>query len=88
MKTYSTRDVADMFSKQSDWWLKQGVRDGKYPHLRIGRVVRFTDAHVEEIAALLEVRSSEPKPVDPATDVAVFGATKRSQSRHRTRKTA
>jgi hypothetical protein len=86
LKTYSTREVADMFSKQSDWWLAQGCREGKFPHLRVGRQMRFTDAHIEEITALLEQRPTTAKPVEAAPDVSAFGATKRSQARHRTRK--
>jgi hypothetical protein len=87
-KTYSPREVCDAFGKASTWWLAQGCREGKYPHLRVGGQIRFTDAHIEEITSILEHRPTTAKPVEPAPDVSVFGTTQRSQARHRTRKTA
>lgn len=89
MNTYSTRDIADMFNKDSAWWLEEGVRQGKFPCLRIGRQVRFTDKHVEEIAEILEIRPSAPaSAVTAVPELAITGVTQRSQARHRTRKTA
>lgn len=77
-----------MFSKTSKWWLLEGVRNGKYPHLRIGRQIRFTEQHITEIAELLEIRPAAPAPVEAAPEVSVFNVTPRSAARHRTRKSA
>jgi hypothetical protein len=61
-KTYTTREVADVFGKSSIWWLAKGCREGRYPHLRVGGEVRFTDAHITEITSILE----QPATANPA----------------------
>jgi hypothetical protein len=55
-----------MFAKASDWWLCQGCREGKYPHLRVGRQIRFTNAHIAQITALLEHQPTAAKPMEAA----------------------
>lgn len=83
MNTYSVQEVADMFGGGPGWWLRNGVKQRRFPCLKIGRQVRFTDAHVTAIAAAIEQAPSEQTP-GPA-DVSVFGATSRSAKRHRNR---
>jgi hypothetical protein len=83
MKTYSVEEVAAMFGGGPGWWLRNGVREGRFPHLKIGRSTRFTDDHVKAITAELE---HKPRPQEkPSADVAVFGATARSAKLHRNR---
>jgi hypothetical protein len=93
---YTARQVADMFGTDGTFWLDQGVRDGRYPHLRLGgkRLVRFTDAHIAEIARLTEQQATAatttattgeattPKP-EPGQ---VFALSQRSATRRRNRR--
>lgn len=88
MKTYSPREVADLFGTTSDNWLREGARTGKYPHIRPGRCVRFTDEHVAAITELIEHQPQVKANIQPVPDLAIAGVTSRSQARHRTRKTA
>jgi hypothetical protein len=75
LRTYTVDQVAAMFSTDSSWWLSQGVREGKYPHLRVRRgSVRFTDEHVEQIRASFEV----PATVGAAAGGEVAAAGKRA----------
>ena len=37
-------------------WLKQQARDGIIPHLKLGGVYHFTDAHLMEIISIFDVR--------------------------------
>ncbi|WP_326565121.1 hypothetical protein VSH64_25085 [Amycolatopsis rhabdoformis] len=83
--TYSIAEVVAMFGSESDWWLREGVRQRRYPHLKVGRSARFTDEHVAEIRRQLEVPVVEQKPA-PDVDVSVLGATARSTTRHRNRR--
>lgn len=55
--TYSTADVATVIGK-SETWLAEQARRKRVPHLRIGRQVRFTEAHVTEIISAAEVRNA------------------------------
>lgn len=87
MKTYSPEEVAAEFGRTSAWWLREGVRRGKYPHLRAGKAIRFTEEHLNQIALILERPAIIPaQPLAAPADVSVFGATSRSQALHRTRK--
>lgn len=55
------RDVAATFG--ISWQqVQQRCKAGQWPHLRVGRKYRFTTEHVEQIAALVEVKPSTPAP--------------------------
>jgi hypothetical protein len=84
VKTYSIAEVVDMFGGGSDWWLRHGMQTGRFGFLQVGRERRFTDTHVEAIAAELEQRAT-PKQTSPGADVSSLGATQRSATRHRNR---
>lgn len=84
MKTYSVEEVAAMFGGGPGFWIRNGVKQGRFPSLKIGRSTRFTDEHVKAIAAELE-RKPQPQEKPAPADVAVFGATARSQKLHRNR---
>jgi len=59
------RDLADRYGK-SLWFVQSQCRTKAWPHLRVGKAIRFTEAHVEAIDALLEVPvSTEPAPTTP-----------------------
>lgn len=83
MNTYSVEEVAAMFGGGPGFWLRNGVKQKRFPCLKVGRSTRFTDDHVAAIAKALE-HTADAEPA-PAADVAVFGATKRSQKLHRNR---
>ena len=83
MKTHSIQEVAEMFGGGSDWWLREGMRTGRFPYLDT-RPRRFTDQHVAAITAAMEV-AAKPQQQNPPADVSVFGATSRSVKRHRNR---
>jgi hypothetical protein len=72
--THSLADVATTLGK-SRWWLAGQVREGKVPHLRVGRTVRFTDAHVAKILAEFEQT--------PAAHQVLAGLTRRSAAHRR-----
>ena len=83
MNTYSVEEVAAMFGGGPGWWLRNGVKQGRFPCLKIGRQIRFTDEHLKTISTSLE---QHPNPrQNPPADVSVFGATSRSVKRHRNR---
>ncbi len=75
-QTYSLDDVAAVLGK-SRYWLASQVRAGKLPHLRTGRTVRFTEAHVQQILAAVEQRPIQSQPT-------ARGLTPRSAARRRT----
>ena len=53
MSTHLTdRDLADRYGK-SLWFVQSQCRAKTWPHLRVGKAIRFTEAHVEAIDALL-----------------------------------
>ncbi|RSN65456.1 hypothetical protein DMH01_03505 [Amycolatopsis sp. WAC 04182] len=83
MKTYSIPEVAEMFGGESDWWLREGMRKGRFPFLQVGRERRFSEKHVDAIAEAIETRNVASDP--EGADVSVFGATSRSAKRHRNR---
>lgn len=84
MKTYSIPEVVEMFGGGSDWWLRDGMRVGRFPYLKVGRERRFTEPHVAAIASKVETRAI-PKQASGPADVSVFGATSRSAKHHRNR---
>lgn len=51
---YTPSDVAARYGV-SRHFVEKRVREKKWPHLRVGKFVRFTDAHLEQIDALYEV---------------------------------
>lgn len=52
-RTLTTQDIADRYGI-SEYQVKDRCRRGEWPHLRVGRLVRFTEAHVEQIDRILE----------------------------------
>lgn len=84
VKTYSPEEVAAMFQPDgSSWWLREGIRQGRFPHLKVGRHIRLTDEHIAEIAAAIERRGT-PKQKPRAVDVSVFQPSRRSKAHRRT----
>ncbi len=47
-------DLAQRLDVPREWVMRR-VRTGEFPHLRLGRYVRFTDEHVRQIEAAHEV---------------------------------
>lgn len=59
------RDLADRYGK-SLYFVQQRSREQAWPHLRVGKSIRFTQAHVDAIDALLEVPvTTAPAPTIP-----------------------
>lgn len=83
MNTNSIAEVVAMFGGGSEWWLREGMRNGRFAFLQVGKERRFTEAHVAEIAKALETRVTPAK--SSGADVSVLGASARSVSRHRNR---
>jgi len=83
MNTHSVEEVAAMFGGGPGFWLRNGVKRGRWSCLKVGRSMRFTDEHVAAIAKALE-HTVDVKPAE-AADVSVFGATNRSAKLHRNR---
>lgn len=84
MRTYSIREVVEMFGGGPGRWLREGMRTGRFPYLQIGRERRFTETHVAAIASEVETQAI-PKQASAPADVSVFGATSRSAKHHRNR---
>ena len=55
--THSAADVAARYGHSKDYVLRL-AREGRWPHLRVGRSVRFTDAHLAQIDVMHEVKAS------------------------------
>ena len=55
MTLTTTHQLADQLGKGPAFVAAQ-CKTGQWPHLRVGKSIRFTDAHVERIMALLEVQ--------------------------------
>lgn len=72
-KTYSAAEVAERYGHTKDYILRL-AREGRWPHLRVGRSVRFTDAHLAQIDVMHEVKAQ--------------GATAAASWGRKTRKTA
>lgn len=45
---------------KSQSFVQRRVRDRQWPHLRVGKSIRFTEEHVSQIRALLEVAPLKP----------------------------
>ena len=54
--THSVADVATRYNHSRDYVLRK-ARDGQWPHLRVGRSVVFTDAHLIQIDQMHEVKA-------------------------------
>lgn len=55
--TFTADDLADRYGHSREYVLR-AAREGKWPHLRVGRQVRFTEAHVAAIDAMHEVKAT------------------------------
>lgn len=55
--TYSDEMVAERYGKSKDY-VQRAAREGRWPHLKVGRSVRFTDAHLAQIDAMHEVKAA------------------------------
>lgn len=55
--THTVIDVATRYGHSRDYVLRK-ARDGQWPHLRVGRSVVFTDAHLIQIDQMHEVKAS------------------------------
>lgn len=54
------RDVAKKFG--ISWQqVQQRCKAGQWPHLRVGRLYRFTTKHVEQIERLHEITPAQPE---------------------------
>ena len=52
------RDLGEIVGKSAEY-VRSQCATRKWPHLRVGKSYRFTTAHVEHIATLLEVAPTE-----------------------------
>lgn len=60
------RDVASRYGK-SLYFVQEQCRLKAWPHLKVGKSIRFRQAHVDFIDALLEVpAATDPAPATPA----------------------
>lgn len=55
---HAPADLAKVLGKSTKWVER---RQAQWPHLKVGRSVKFTDEHVAEVIKLLEQRP-EPAP--------------------------
>jgi len=46
--TYTVKELAGML-KVAESWVYERTRKGLIPHLRVGKYIRFTEGHVQEI---------------------------------------
>ena len=58
-------EVAERYGK-SRWFVQERCRRGDWPHLRVGKSVRFTAEHVAAIDRQLEVGNAAPADPTPA----------------------
>ncbi|QYN17441.1 hypothetical protein [Amycolatopsis sp. DSM 110486] len=85
LTAYTPKEVAGMFGMASDRWLRDGVRAGKYPCLRMAKnAIRFTAEHVQEIRKMHEEMQRQ-KPALKHDPYDLFGAVK-SKTGNRTKK--
>lgn len=63
--THSPDEVADRYGVSNDYVMRQVRRHG-WPHLKVGRSVMFTDAHVAALDAMYDVPVGPPVAVDLA----------------------
>lgn len=81
---YSPADLAAMFSDEdtpvSERRVRDWIRQHGWPHIEVGRTIRFTDQHLEQILAKHTVT---PKVKQVEAPVFIDGQTKRSAGRNR-----
>ena len=58
MSLLTPRELADMLGKGEPFVAEQARRKA-WPHVRVGRSIRFTPEHVEQIIAACTVQPSE-----------------------------
>ena len=63
VQTYTVAEAAQMLGV-GEWWLAQAARQGKVPHLHLGRKRLFTQQHLDEIMRNAE-RTPAPAPAVP-----------------------
>ena len=64
------RDVANRFHK-SLYYVQEQCRLKAWPHMRVGKAIRFTEDHLARIDALLEVPvAADPAPATPTPEPA------------------
>lgn len=63
--TLTPEDIAEHFGRNVSF-VKAQAREGKWPHLRVGKLVRFTPAHLAQIEAMCEVPIQTTEPVPAA----------------------
>lgn len=56
--THDATHVGERYGHTRAYALEQ-ARKGKWPHLKVGREVRFTDAHLAAIDAMHEVKARQ-----------------------------
>ena len=80
LETLSPEEVATAIGA-SPWWVREQVRRGRIPHLRLGRGrIRFLPEHVDALIrrATMHEHEEQPEPVD----LTPLGATDRSVQAH------
>lgn len=56
-------ELAERIGK-SKWFVQEQCRAKRWPHLRIGKSIRFTTDHADAIDALLEVKPKTTEPTE------------------------
>jgi hypothetical protein len=64
--TYSRVEAAEKLGVSVDWLREHHA---EIPHLRLGRLIRFTDAHLARIQADREVQPQMPPSYKPAETI-------------------
>lgn len=70
--TITPAELADDL-RMSPEWVRDRANRREFPHLRVGRYIRFTDEHVAQIKEQLEQEAAPKTPV--------YGLTSRSRRR-------
>jgi hypothetical protein len=56
---YTPEEVGTRLGRSS-WWVKDQCRRGRFPCIRAGGAIRFTEEQIIEILVILEQRPGEP----------------------------
>lgn len=82
---YTVRQVADMLQLKSTNKIERAVAAEEVPHVRWGRTIRFTDAHVRDIARMFEQKAAAKNagPSRRQSDVDLTGVPVSARSRRR-----
>ncbi|WGW12694.1 hypothetical protein LWF01_02685 [Saxibacter everestensis] len=75
-ETYSIDEANTLLRGEGapTWWLREGCRQGKFPHLKVARQTRFTRAHLDEIQRLVEHRPVAVVKPQQQPGMEIFGA--------------